>query len=173
MKLSSLSSTPRSDFGEVIFQSVMYWRIAYGAIRVFIGYKLLSLIGEPAVSVYRHLFRRELTEDPHDQIFQFFAHSLTQHGYSITYFLAAYFLFWGTIDIVLSYTMIRHHLWAFLTSIYLIAAFIVYEIYRYSHTHSSLLLAFIVMDSFFMYLIWREYKKLLHHTLDTKKIVSD
>jgi uncharacterized membrane protein len=156
MKIRSLPE----NFSEVVFQSVMYWRIAYGAVRVFIGYKLLSLVGMPAVAVYRHLFRRELTEDPHDVAFQYIAHALTQHGYSITYFLAAYFLFWGIIDIVLSYTMIRHQLWAFIASLYLIAGFILYEIYRYSHTHSPLLFAFILMDMFFMYLIWREYKKL-------------
>ncbi len=152
-------SSPR-DLDELIFQAAMYWRIAYGTVRVYIGYKFLSLIGVPAIDVYRRVFRNELTDDPQDHIFSFLAHSLTQQGFSITYFLAAHFLFWGVIDIVLSYTMIRHHLWAFTTSIALIILFMFYEIYRFTHTHSLILLAFIVTDVFFVYLIRHEYEKL-------------
>lgn len=150
----------RMDLDEVIFQAAMYWRIGYGVVRIYIGYIFLHLIGVPAIEVYRRLFRNELTDDPHDHILRVVTHTLTQHGFSITYFLAAHFLFWGVIDIVLSYTMIRHHLWAFKTSIVVIIFFMFYEIYRFTHTHSLILLGFIFTDIFFVYLIRHEFEKL-------------
>ncbi len=150
----------KAPLDEVAFVAAMYWRIAYGALRFAIGLKLLQLVGMPAIDIYQRVMRRELSDDPHDQIFQFVGHTLAQHGFSITYFLAAHFLFWGLVDMVLSYAMIRHRLWAFIAGIYSIAAFMAYEIYRFSHTHSGILFAFICMDAFFVCLIAHEYRKL-------------
>ncbi|MDB4992256.1 MAG: rane protein [Parcubacteria group bacterium] len=156
----SLSTTEKAHLDEVIFKTAMYWRMGYGALRIFIGYHLLQLVGQPAIAVYQRVFRRELTNDPNDYIFRFITHTLSHHGFSITYFLASYFLFWGVIDIFLSYAMIKHHLWAFKASIVVIIGFIFYEMYRFSHTHSLILFAIILVDIFFIYLIQHEYKKI-------------
>jgi uncharacterized membrane protein len=142
----------------------MSWRIAYGFLRLYVGYRLLSLIGLPAVDAYQRLIRHELREDPQDRISRFIDHALSHNGLAITYFVAAHFLFWGAMDILLSYAMIRHRLWAFMVSIYLITAFLAYEVYRFSHTHSRILFAFILMDIFFVYLISRERRKLVART---------
>lgn len=147
------------DLEEAVFKAAMYWRIAYGSIRVFIGYKLFSLIGLPAVEAYRHLLRRELSET-HDVIFQSIGHALAHHGFPITYFLAAYLLFWGIMDIFLSISMLRHYLWAFPSSMLIMALFIVYEIFRFTHTHSPILFGFIFIDLFILYLIYHEQNRL-------------
>lgn len=138
----------------------MYWRILYGAARVFIGYKLLSLVGLPAYQAYQHLMRRELSET-HDAVFQLIGRELAHHGFSITYFLAAYLLFWGLLDIALSISMLRHYLWAFMVSFVLMGLFIAYELFRLSHTHSHALFGFIVIDVFIAYLIYHERGRLI------------
>lgn len=148
------------DLEEAVFSAAMYWRILYGALRVFLGYKLLSLVGLPAVEAYQRLLRRELSMT-HDAPFQAMGHLLAAHGFSITYFLAAYLLFWGTIDIALSISMLRHYLWAFSTSMALMGLFTAYEIYRFAHTHSPVLLSFILIDLFIIYLIHHERGRLI------------
>lgn len=148
------------DLEETVFKAAMYWRIAYGSVRIFIGYKLLSLVGVPAVEVYQRLLRGEATET-HDVIFQMIGHTLVHHGFSITYFLAAYLLFWGVIDVLLSISMLRHYLWAFPTSLLIMGSFIVYEIFRFTHTHSPVLISFILIDLFIVYLIFRERERLV------------
>lgn len=145
---------------DVAFAATMYWRICYGALQFYVGYRLLHLVGLPAVDAYQRLLHRELPDDPHDRIFEFIGHTLEHHGFSITFFLAAHFIFWGVIDIFLSYAMLRHKLWAFVSSLFFIGAFMVYEVYRYAHTHSTILFAFICMDAFFVFIIWKEYLKL-------------
>lgn len=148
------------DLEEAVFKAAMYWRIAYGTVRIVIGYKLLSLVGMPALEVYQRVLRSELAET-HDVIFQVIGRMLAHHGFSITYFLAAYFLFWGIVDVLLSVSMLRHYLWAFPTSMLVIGAFIVYEIYRVMHTHSPILFGFILIDLFIVYLIFRERERLV------------
>jgi len=159
------------DLEEAVFAAAMYWRIAYGTIRVFIGYKLLSLVGLPAVTVYQHLLRRELSET-HDILFQAIGHALALHGFAITYFLAAYLLFWGLMDIVLSVSMLRHYLWAFPTSMLIMALFIVYEIFRFAHTHSPILFGFILIDLFIIYLIYHERNRLIRR-LEKKRTLPE
>ena len=148
--------------GEQLFRAGMYWRIIYGCLRIFLGSFLLTLIGTPAVDAYRQVMRHVIGRDPNDHIFGFIAHTLTLHGYAVTYFIVAYLFFWGAVDIFLSLAMLRHILWAFPLSIALIAGFILYEIYRYSHTHSDVLLAIIIIDLFLIYLIRREHRMLQH-----------
>lgn len=150
----------RLSLSEQIFRAGMYWRIIYGGIRIVLAFFLLNMIGTPAADAFRHVLKRLYLGDPNDHIFEFIAQNLSEHGFAITYFLVAYFLFWGTVDIFLSLAMLRHLLWAFPLSLVLMTAFILYEIYRYSHTHSDVLLAIIAIDIFLMYLIRQEYHKL-------------
>lgn len=148
------------DLEEAVFKAAMYWRIAYGGLRIVIGYKLFSLVGMPAVEVYQRILSSELAET-HDVIFQMIGRMLAHHGFSITYFLAAYFLFWGVVDVLLSISMLRHYLWAFPTSMLVIGAFVVYEIFRFTHTHSPILFSFILIDLFIVYLIFHERERLV------------
>lgn len=148
------------DLEEAAFQAAMYWRILYGGARVFIGYKLLAMVGLPAIEAYQRLLRHELSET-HDAVFQIIGRTLAQHGFSITYFLAAYLLFWGVMDIILSVSMLRHYLWSFGASIALMALFIAYELFRLSHTHSRALFGFMLIDLFILYLISHERERLV------------
>lgn len=145
----------------MLFVGAMYWRILYGSARVFIGYKLLPLVGMPAVVAYQRLFHHELAQDPHDELLRLTGHLLAKHGFAITYFLAAYLLFWGIMDIALSISMLRHYLWAFGVSLAIMILFICYELFRLSHTHSHALFGFILVDAFIVFLIYNERGRLI------------
>ena len=104
--------------------------------------------------------RHELVEDPKDVLYTYISSILTNHPLYVTYFLALYFIFWGVIDVVLSYNLIKHRLWAFPASFILIGLFVMYEATRFSYTHSFILLGVIFIDIIILWLIWREYRKL-------------
>lgn len=138
----------------------MKWRIGYGFVRILFGLALLKVVGTPLIEVVRTLIRHELVEDPSDILYNFITSTLTNHPLYITYFLALYFIFWGLVDITLSYNLIKHRLWAFPVSLSLISLFIIYEVIRFNYTHSLILLWIILLDTIILWLIWREYKKL-------------
>jgi uncharacterized membrane protein len=102
----------------------------------------------------------ELVQDHSDKLYTLASYWLGHHPLSITYFLASYFIFWGVVDVVLSVELLRERLWAFPASLVLIAGFVLYEIVRFTHTHSLILLWIIFVDTFIFWFIKREYKKL-------------
>ena len=156
----SLTQKEQGKVGDVLFQLGMYWRIVYGFLRLILASVLLRKIGTPVSQLVYSLAHREQAEDPGDLFLHFFNSILGHIPYSITYFLVFYLIFWGIVDIVLSISLLKHQLWAFSLSIYLIGVFVVYEIYRYFHTHSLTLLFIIFVDIVLMFLIRNEYTNL-------------
>ena len=148
------------DSYHIVFVGLMWWRIIYGFMRIGIGMLLIHLVGSSTLDVVTKLARKELIEDPNDAVMAFIT-LVSHHAAVITFFVPMYLMFWGTVDIFLSANILREKLWAFPISIYLSIAFVVYEIIRFTHTHSPLLIALIFVDIIFIILITREYKRLL------------
>ena len=143
-----------------MFNIGMWWRIGYGLLRILFGFTLLKVVGVPLIDVATILMSHELVEDPSDILYSFVTNILASHQLYVSYFLAVYFIFWGVVDVVLSYNLIKHRLWAFSVSFALIGLFILYEVIRFTHTHSLILLWVICIDGFILWLVWRESKKL-------------
>ena len=143
----------------VLFQLSMYWRIFYGIIRILVSIKLLQLVGMPIADVLS-FYVGDPARHPNDHVYALIQNTLQQHSFVVTYFLATYLLFWGAVDIFLSYNLLRDKIWAFPVSLYLIGVFMVYEIVRLTHTHSLLLFTFICIDITIMFLIYREYQRM-------------
>lgn len=101
----------------------------------------------------------ELSEDPTDILFVMVNYLLSDHSFYVTYFLAFYFIFWGVIDILLSYNLIKEKLWAFPVSMVLIGLFVAYSFVRFTYTHSLVLLSVIIFDLVILLLIYKEYQK--------------
>jgi uncharacterized membrane protein len=103
----------------------------------------------------------ELVNDPHDLIFRIGRVVVEHQSFTVTYFLTAYLIFWGTIDVILSISLLREKLWAFPVSVYLICVFVLYEMFRFTRTHSFVLAYIIVFDLALVWLIRKEYFKQL------------
>jgi len=151
---------------EKVFRIGMEWRIFYGSLRLIFGLSLLRLIGTPLSDIFYTIMSHELIEDPADFIVQAVTPLLQHSSFTITYFLAGYLIFWGIIDILLSINLLKKRMWAFPVSIYLIGIFVLYEIYRFSHTHSRILAFIIIIDVILILIIRKEYNKLKTTTLD-------
>ena len=144
-----------------LFRIAMWWRIGYGFFRLIFGFILLNVVGTPISDIFYKLASHELTQDPNDILIQTLTPIVNNFPITITYFVAIYFLFWGILDITLSILLLKHKMWAFPLTIVLISGFVVYEVYRFTHTHSIVLLGVIVIDAIIALLIYRERKSLL------------
>lgn len=148
------------DLEERLFITGMWWRIGYGLLRITFGLAILKVVGTPLLDVVTKIMSHELLSDPNDVLYTFLATLLTNYPLDISYFLAGYFIFWGVIDVTLSHNLIRHRLWAFPLSFTLIGLFLTYGLFRFSQTHSLILLGVLLVDGVILWLIWKEYQKL-------------
>lgn len=149
-----------TSFEEKVFVIGMWWRMGYGIFRIFFGLAVLKVVGTPLTDVVTRLMSHELVEDPNDMLYALVSHILTGHPLYVTYFLSVYFIFWGVVDVALSYNLLQHRLWAFPASFALIGLFMLYEVVRFTHTHSLILLSVVAVDVVILWLIHREYRKL-------------
>ncbi|TXB69403.1 DUF2127 domain-containing protein [Paracoccus aurantiacus] len=109
------------------------------------------------------LTRPELAENPRDMIATHLlaaAHGLNASTQS---FYAFYLLSHGLIKIVLVIGLLREKLIAYPASLVAMTAFIAYQLYRYSYTHSFGLLVLTVFDLIVMVLVWHEWRLLRKH----------
>lgn len=152
-----------SSIQSTLFLIGMWWRIVYGFARTVLGLALFRSVGLPLqeVGFIQKIMEHELTDAPTDVIVSAFGQAFNHQPVYITYFLAFYFIFWGVVDIVLSVSLLRDRLWSFNVSYLLIGVFVVYEVLRFTRTHSSVLLAVIVIDIVVLWLIRREHIKVL------------
>ena len=109
------------------------------------------------------LTQDELIEDPHDFVathLQAFA-----HGFSIgsKHFYAFYLLSHGLVKVGLVAGLLMNRRWAYPASIAVLGLFIVYQLYRFSHTHGAGLVALTVFDVFVVVLIWHEWRLYRRH----------
>ena len=150
-----------NEIYDKLFFIGMWWRICYGSVRLLVGFVFLRLVGTPLSEIFYRLMSHEYARDPGDIFLRFIDPFLKHHGYTVTYFLASYLIFWGAIDVVLSINLLQHKIWAFKSSLYLITLFTAYEFYRFLHTHSFILLWIIFFDIFILWVIYEEYLRQL------------
>jgi len=134
--VTASSRDARIDFW---FRIGMSWRIVYGCGRIALAIVLLSHIGTPFTDLFKSLMRHEIVEDPNDILVRIAEAGLAHGSFMVTRFLAAYLGFWGVIDIGLSTALLKNLRWAFPVSLTLIGLFLVYEVQRFTHTHSIVL----------------------------------
>lgn len=106
------------------------------------------------------LTAHEFSEDPSDRVvgaLRRAAGAFTTHP---GHFASVYLIGHGLIKIFLVVSVLRERRWAFIPALVFMAAFVVYQLYRFAHSESGALLAFTFLDVVVMYFIWREYRNL-------------
>src|SRR6516225_126299 len=82
------------------------------------------------------LTQQELAEDPHDLIANYVLNSAQNLSIGTQLFVALYLLSHGSIKLWLIIGLLRQKLWYYPTAILVFSLFIVYQLYRFSFTHS-------------------------------------
>lgn len=107
--------------------------------------------------------QNELLEDKQDFVANHLLH--WAEGFSIhsQHFYAWYLLSHGAVKLGLVVGLLLRKLWAYPTAIVVLGLFIVYQLYRYSHTQGVGLLLLTALDMIVVALTWHEYGLMRRH----------
>ena len=122
------------------------------------GIVALFITKEFLLKIVGVLTQEELAEDPRDLIANYLLHSTQNFSISTQYFVALYLLSHGSIKLWLIVGLLRKKLWYYPTAIIVFGLFIVYQLYRFSFTHSLWLLLITGVDVIVIGLTWHEYR---------------
>ena len=122
------------------------------------GGVLLWFIPPRAMShVLRILAWHELSRDANDFIGIHLFHISERVAHADPTFASIYLIWHGLAKAGLAAALWLDELWAYPLAIFAFSVFCVYQIYRFSHTHSPLLLILTVFDMAVIWLTWEEY----------------
>lgn len=110
------------------------------------------------VEIVRTVTRAELSEDPRDFVANYLLHSAQNLSIGAEHFAGLYLLSHGIVKLWLIVGLLRQRLWYYPTAIVVFTAFIAYQLYRFTFTHSVWLLLLTVVDALVIALSWHEYR---------------
>lgn len=131
---------------------------AHALIECVGGLALVFVSTSTITNLVAALTQHELSEDPNDRVAGYLLRSAHELTVGTQRFYAFYLLSHGLIKVCLVAGLLRNKLWAYPASLVVLGLFIVYQLYRYSHTHGPGLIALTVFDAVFVCLIWHEYR---------------
>jgi uncharacterized membrane protein len=100
----------------------------------------------------------ELAEDPTDRVATLLQRIVHELGADTKLFASGYLIVHGVIKVLLVAGLLGGRLWSYSLSLWFLAAFVVYQLYRFFFTHSLWLIALTIVDLIVTFLIWREYQ---------------
>jgi uncharacterized membrane protein len=84
------------------------------------------------------------------------SHRFADNG---TTFASLYLLSHGVVKLALVICLMLNKIWAYPLTIAVFTAFMVYQVHRFTHTHSWALIWLTVFDAVIVYLTWKEYQE--------------
>ena len=129
-----------------------------GLLEAIGGVLLWFIKPEQLGSTLQAIFVHELLRDPHDFLARHLLHTSEKIAQSDPLFASIFLLSHGLVKVVLSVLLWMNRLWAYPVAIVGFSAFAVFGIYRYMHTHATLLIVIAVFDLLIVYLTWEEYE---------------
>ena len=134
------------------------------ALSEIVGGLVFYLASAPMILHWvNQLTQEELTEDPRDFVATHLLNAAQNLTGATESFYAFYLISHGLIKVVLVVGLLRERLIAYPLSLIALGAFIVYQLYRYSYTHSFGLIVLTVFDLIVIVLVWHEWRLLRKH----------
>ena len=150
----------RSRIVHVLFDISAISKGVDGVLEMVGGAVLLLVSPMKIHNIVRILTQHELSEDPHDLVAKYLLNTTQHLSRSSQDFAAMYLLWHGVIKVALVTALLLKRRWAYPAAIIAFMLFLVYQLYRYSHTCAPELLVLSVLDVFVIALTWLEYKRL-------------
>src|SRR2546425_13286318 len=100
----------------------------------------------------------ELAEDPTDRVAALLQRMVHELSADTKLFASGYLIVHGIIKVFLVVGLLGRRLWSYSVSLWFLAAFIVYQMYRFLFTRSLWMIVLTIVDLIVAFLIWREYQ---------------
>lgn len=144
----------------VLFDLSIICKGVDGLLEIIGGAILLFISPERIHSFIRTVTQHELSEDPGDLVATYLLNSAQHLTAGAKTFAAVYLLWHGVVKVALVTALLLKRHWAYPAAIGAFFLFLVYQLYRYSHTHSNELLVLSAIDVVVIVLTWLEYRRL-------------
>jgi uncharacterized membrane protein len=150
-----------SKQGEKQLYIIFIWGIVFKGINGLLEIlgSIALLFSDRLLTWIKILAQAELQEDPHDLVANYIQHHFAAFSLSSKSFIFFYLLSHGVIKLLLAIALLRKRLWAYPAAIFVFILFVIYQLYRYSFTHSVFLVLITIFDIFIVWLTWHEYKR--------------
>ena len=150
----------RTRLRELLFRASVSLKGLHAIFEILGGIALLVVSPDFILRAVAWLTQDELAEDPKDLVANY-ALGVARHlSIGSEHFAAYYLLSHGIVKLALVGALLANKLWAYPLAIIVFGAFIVYQVYRFTFTHSLGLVALSVFDLAVIWLIWLEYRAL-------------
>ena len=141
-----------------IFELSVILKGLHALLELLTGFAILALSPAAVSNFFFALARRTWSYDSHDLLANF----LLRYGLRVLnggqYFAAVYLLVHGVINMGLVIGLLANALWSYPVSLAAMGLFMLYQVYRYTHTHASILLLLTIYDAAVCWLVWHEYR---------------
>ena len=145
-----------------IFEVVILVKSFFGFFEVLAGI-VFAVSGKLIINNFIiELAQQEILEDPNDIIANYLINSLRDFSAGSYLFAVMYLILHGAANIFLAMALLKNKIWAYHWAMVGFTLFIIYQVYRYFHTHSLLLLFLTLFDVFIVIIIILEYRKKKH-----------
>lgn len=144
----------------ILFDIGVIGKAVDGVLEILGGVLLFFISPAQIHGLLRILTQHELSEDPHDLVAGLLMRSVQHLSLSTETFAAVFLLWHGAVKVGVVWALWQKKFWAYPIAIVAFGLFLVYQLYRYSHTHSVWLLALSFLDLFVIVLTWLEYRRL-------------
>ncbi len=142
-----------------VFDIGILIKFFFGFFEVLAGI-LFAISGRLTVSnLIIALTQQEISEDPNDFIAHYLTNAANNFSEGSQIFAVAYLIFHGAVNVFLTVSLFKEKRQFYPYAIAGFGVFIFYQIYRYFHTHSLLLLFLTLFDVFIVLIIFLEYKR--------------
>jgi uncharacterized membrane protein len=141
-----------------IFQVSLLFKGAFAAAEIVAGISAYFVTQQFLFALVERLMRNELLEDPRDLVASYLLTAVDHFSLSTRNFTAAYLLSHGVVKLWLIIGLLRGKLGYYPLAIAVFGAFIVYQLYRFTLSHSPWLVLITVVDAIVIGLTWHEYR---------------
>ena len=150
----------KNKLWHLLFLVGIFFKGLDGVLEFLGGLIFLFLKHHAIVKYVGILLRPELIEDPHDIFANYLLDLASLTSTSTEFFAAIFLLVHGGIKISIVTGLYLKKLWTYPLAQYILSLFVIYQLYRFSHTFSVLLIFLTVIDIFIIFLIHKEHKRL-------------
>ena len=150
----------KSQLRELLFRISVALKGLHAVLEIVGGIALLVVSPALILRVIEFLTQDEIAEDPRDLVANYLLDAARHLSLGSQHFAAYYLLSHGVIKAFLVAALLKSKLWAYPLALTVFGAFIAYQLYRLTFTHSTGLIALSLFDLVVICLIWLEYRAL-------------
>jgi uncharacterized membrane protein len=141
-----------------VFIASLILKALNAVIEITGGVLIFFISQERIIKIVMFFTQEEVSQDPKDLIANYLITSAENFSLSAKHFIAFYLLSHGLVKFGVIIGLLKKKPWAYPAAFAVFSLFIIYQLYRYFHTHSLWLLVLSTFDLIVIWLILMEYK---------------